>query len=190
MRPARERPTALLNSGLHFPLAGKLGQPKVQGVGGTRNCDWWFTDEAVLIDTAGRYTTQDSNQETDAAAWRGFLASAEETPAAFAVERRDRHGQRGRSVIRKSAAARDAEADAIRSRVQELQESFGITVPIYVLVTKADLMAGFSEFFADLGKEERAQVWGFTVPAHFQYRFSGSAGAVFRRVRAAPANSA
>ncbi len=54
---------------------------------------------------------------------------------------------------------------AIRSRVQELQESFGITFPIYVLVTKADLMAGFSEFFADLGKEERAQVWGFTVPA-------------------------
>ena len=46
--------------------------------------------------------------------------------------------------------------------MQELQSSFGIALPIYVLVTKADLMAGFAEFFADLGKEERAQVWGFT----------------------------
>jgi len=45
----------------------------VRGVGGTRNCDWWFTDEAVLIDTAGRYTTQDSHQAVDAAAWTGFL---------------------------------------------------------------------------------------------------------------------
>ncbi len=35
----------------------------LKGVGGTRNCDWWFADEAVLVDTAGRYTTQDSDAE-------------------------------------------------------------------------------------------------------------------------------
>jgi hypothetical protein len=32
-----------------------LGKNAIRGVGGTRNCDWWFTDSAVLIDTAGRY---------------------------------------------------------------------------------------------------------------------------------------
>ena len=41
----------------------------VQGVGGTRYCDWWFTDEAVLIDTAGRYTTQDSDAKVDRKSW-------------------------------------------------------------------------------------------------------------------------
>ena len=50
------------------------GEDAIRGVGGTRNCDWWFTDEAVLIDTAGRYTTQDSDRENDrapgAASWR------------------------------------------------------------------------------------------------------------------------
>ena len=46
---------------------------RVRGVGGTRNCDWWFTTDAVLIDTAGRYTTQDSDREADRAAWLGFL---------------------------------------------------------------------------------------------------------------------
>src|SRR5690606_337591 len=45
----------------------------VRGVGGTRNCDWWFTDEAVLIDTAGRYTTQDTRSAVDTGAWLGFL---------------------------------------------------------------------------------------------------------------------
>jgi len=45
----------------------------IGGVGGTRNCDWWFTDQAVLIDSAGRYTTQDSNSTVDASAWLGFL---------------------------------------------------------------------------------------------------------------------
>ena len=55
--PGSGKTTALINSGLRFPL----GAGKVRGVGGTRNCDWWFTDEAVLLDTAGRYTTQDSH---------------------------------------------------------------------------------------------------------------------------------
>jgi type VI secretion system protein ImpL len=67
--PGSGKTTALINSGLRFPL----GAGKVRGVGGTRNCDWWFTDEAVLLDTAGRYTTQDSHEEVDRAAWRGFL---------------------------------------------------------------------------------------------------------------------
>ena len=60
--PGSGKTTALLNAGLTFPLAEKLGNASVRGVGGTRNCDWWFTDEAVLIDTAGRYTTQESRQ--------------------------------------------------------------------------------------------------------------------------------
>src|SRR5271165_4157481 len=71
--PGAGKTTALLNAGLRFPLAAEMGQDAVAGVGGTRLCDWWFTDEAVLIDTSGRYTTQDSDAAVDAAAWVGFL---------------------------------------------------------------------------------------------------------------------
>ena len=45
----------------------------IAGVGGTRYCDWWFTEEAVLIDTAGRYTTQDSDAKADKESWFAFL---------------------------------------------------------------------------------------------------------------------
>ncbi|WP_327367274.1 type VI secretion protein IcmF/TssM N-terminal domain-containing protein, partial [Caballeronia terrestris] len=34
----------------------------------------------------------------------------------------------------------------------------------YLVVTKCDLLAGFTEFFDDLGHEERTQVWGMTFP--------------------------
>ena len=74
--PGAGKTTALVNSGLEFPLAAEVGQPVVRGVGGTRNCDWWFTSDAVLIDTAGRYTTHDSDREADRAAWFGFLGAA------------------------------------------------------------------------------------------------------------------
>src|ERR1700709_1913531 len=71
--PGSGKTTALMNSGLNFPLAQKFGKEALRGVGGTRNCDWWFTDAAILLDTAGRYTTQDSDQSADAAGWREFL---------------------------------------------------------------------------------------------------------------------
>jgi len=74
--PGTGKTTILRNSGLEFPLS-EDGQDAIQGIGGTRNCDWWISNGAVLIDTAGRYTTQDVNQGIDSAAWNGFLRSEE-----------------------------------------------------------------------------------------------------------------
>ena len=68
-RPAPARPRRCVNSGLKFPLAGADGGAAIAGIGGTRYCDWWFTDDAVLIDTAGRYTTQDSDAKADKKSW-------------------------------------------------------------------------------------------------------------------------
>ncbi|HRX70434.1 MAG: type VI secretion system membrane subunit TssM [Gammaproteobacteria bacterium] len=157
--PGSGKTTALINSGLRFPL----GAGKVRGVGGTRNCDWWFTDEAVMLDTAGRYTTQDSHEEVDRAAWRGFLDLLKKhrrrrpiNGAFIAISLSD--------LIQQSEEERAAQALAIKQRIQELHEHFGIRFPIYVLFTKTDLIAGFIEFFNDLGQEERAQVWGMTLP--------------------------
>ena len=72
--PGSGKTTALLNSGLKFPLEQRVGKGALRGVGGTRNCDWWFTDEAIFLDTAGRYTTQDSDAASDSAGWSEFLA--------------------------------------------------------------------------------------------------------------------
>ncbi|WP_028693328.1 type VI secretion system membrane subunit TssM [Pseudomonas cremoricolorata] len=159
--PGSGKTTALVNSGLHFPLAAQLGEGAVRGVGGTRNCDWWFTDQAVLLDTAGRYTIQDSHAQVDKAAWLGFLdllrnqRSRRPIDGAFiAISLAD--------LLLGSEAERAAHAAAIRSRIQELYERLGVRFPIYLMLTKLDLVPGFMEFFDNLGKEERAQVWGMT----------------------------
>lgn len=159
--PGSGKTTALVNSGLHFPLAAQLGAGAVRGVGGTRNCDWWFTDQAVLLDTAGRYTTQDSHANVDKAAWLGFLdllktqRSRRPIDGAFvAISLSD--------LLLGSEAERAAHAAAIRLRIQELYTQLGVRFPIYLMLTKLDLVPGFMEFFDSLSKEERAQVWGMT----------------------------
>jgi len=161
--PGSGKTTALTHSGLNFPLADSLGQGAIGGVGGTRNCDWWFTDEAVLLDTAGRYTTQDSYTEVDKAAWAGFLG--------LLKKHRRRRPVNGvivaisiADLLQQGETGRQAQAQAIRARIQELHERFGLSFPVYVIVTKSDLLAGFAEFFDGFGREERAQVWGMTFP--------------------------
>ena len=86
--PGAGKTTALLNAGLSFPLAAEMGQSAVAGVGGTRMCDWWFTESAVLIDTAGRYTTQDSDARGGQGGLAGVPRPAEAHPRAPAAERR------------------------------------------------------------------------------------------------------
>jgi type VI secretion system protein ImpL len=162
--PGAGKTTILRNSGLEFPLAERLGVDPVAGFGGTRNCDWWFTDQAVLIDTAGRYTTQDTNMEVDRAAWRGFLD--------LLKSHRHRRPINGilvaislSDLLLRDEAGRRRHVEAIRARIQELLKTFGMQIPVYVLVTKCDLVAGFSEYFDNLDEDGRAQVWGktFTV---------------------------
>ncbi len=154
--PGAGKTTALINSGLKFPLA----EGALPGVGGTRLCDWWFTDQAVLIDTAGRYTTQDSSAVSDRAGWEAFLG----------LLRRTRPRQPLNGVIVaisvKDAIEPGAEkhALAIRVRVKELTEKLGVRLPVYAMLTKADLIAGFTEFFDNLDRDRRDQVWGSTFP--------------------------
>jgi type VI secretion system protein ImpL len=161
--PGSGKTTALINSGLRFPLAEKLGAHQLKGIGGTRNCDWWFTDEAVLVDTAGRYTTQDSDQASDRDAWQGFMT--------LLKKHRPRQPLNGvlltvslGDLLSQSESEAERHATALRTRIQELYTALNVRLPIYVLVTKADLIAGFNEFFNDFGKEARDQVWGVTFP--------------------------
>ncbi|MEM9048525.1 MAG: type VI secretion system membrane subunit TssM [Pseudomonadota bacterium] len=161
--PGAGKTTAIANSGLQFPLADRMGLSSIGGVGGTRNCDWWFTNEAVLIDTAGRYTTQDSDETADARAWSGFLDLLKKyrkrqpiNGAVIAISLSD--------ISLFDEATRRSHAGAIRMRLAELRARLGVRFPVYVLFTKADLIAGFQEFFEPLGREGRQQVWGFTLP--------------------------
>jgi len=161
--PGAGKTTVLVNSGLNFPLAQKFGKEALRGVGGTRNCDWWFTDQAILLDTAGRYTTQDSNARADAAGWTAFLQLLRKFRG-----RQPINGvmvaMSATDLLALSERDREQHVTAIRERLDELGRNLRIEAPVYFLVTKCDLIAGFSEFFDELGQEARAQVWGVTFP--------------------------
>ncbi|WP_343730868.1 type VI secretion system membrane subunit TssM [Duganella sp.] len=154
--PAAGKSTAIANSGLQFPFAdGKV----LQGVGGTRNCDWFFTTEGILLDTAGRYSVLDEHRSE----WHGFLD--------LLKKHRRRAPINGIIIAVSIAELRGDDPEAgiklarsLRKRVQDLIERLEVFAPVYLVFTKADLIAGFSEFFAQAERNERERVWGATMP--------------------------
>ena len=153
--PAAGKSSAVGFSGLQFPIAGNKA---VQGVAGTRNCDWFFTTDGILLDTAGRYSTVDADRDE----WFGFLA--------LLRKYRRRAPINGILICVSVAELMGANpkksidlAKNLRTRVQELTERLGVFAPVYVIFTKADLIAGFADFFHDTERAERDRVWGATM---------------------------
>ncbi|MFB9288796.1 type VI secretion system membrane subunit TssM [Pseudoduganella plicata] len=154
--PAAGKSSAITNSGLQFPIGDSKA---IQGVGGTRNCDWFFTTEGIVLDTAGRYAVDDEHR----AEWSGFLD--------LLKKYRGRAPVNGIIVAVSIAELRASDGDgcmrlarSLRKRVQDLIERLEVFAPVYVVFTKADLVAGFTEFFAQTERGERERAWGATMP--------------------------
>ncbi|MBP0623609.1 type VI secretion system membrane subunit TssM [Cupriavidus consociatus] len=156
--------TALLNAGLQFPLPEQMSAGAMAGKDrGTLAASWWLSNEAVLIDTAGRYTSHGQNPKVDQAEWTGFLAMlrryrsrAPINGAVLAISTRD--------LLTQSPEARMRQAASLRARLADLRTDLGIRFPVYVIVTKLDQLAGFGAYFQYLSSEGRAQPWGFAFP--------------------------
>ncbi|MCP1117287.1 type VI secretion system membrane subunit TssM [Robbsia andropogonis] len=156
--PSAGKSSAILNSGLQFPLAGE-NSAAIHGVGGTRNCDWFFTTEGILLDTAGRYAVH----EEDRSEWLGFLG--------LLKKYRPRAPINGIIVTASIAELTGSKpefaielAKNLRQRVQELTEKLEVFAPVYVMFTKADLITGFTEFFGGGDRTEFERVWGSSFP--------------------------
>jgi type VI secretion system protein ImpL len=153
--PAAGKSSAILHSGLNFPFGDKQA---VQGVGGTRDCDWFFSTEGVLLDTAGRYATQ----REDRGEWLMFLKLLKKYRRKAPV-----NGILVAISFPELVQFRSEQfalyARQVRERINEIDNAFGIKVPIYLIFTKIDLLGGFAQFFEALTEEQRHQVWGATL---------------------------
>ncbi len=152
--PAAGKTTAIQNSGLEFPF-GKEG---FRGVGGTRNCDWFFSTKAIFLDTAGRYVTESEDRPE----WIAFLDTLKKN--------RKKKPINGVIVSINIDEIINSEKDQlydharnIRQRIDELIENLGVNFPVYFVFTKCDLMQGFVEYYSDFSETERAQIWGATL---------------------------
>lgn len=134
--------TAIKQSNTSSPLTDIEACAQEQG---TRNCDWWFCDQAVILDTAGRYSIPITEAE-DRREWEVFLELLFKT--------RKRRALQGvivaiaaNRLLTEDGPSLSRKGQLIRQRLNQLMRLTGFRLPVYLLITKMDLVHGFSDFF-------------------------------------------
>lgn len=133
---------------------------RTSGISGTRNCDWWFFEQAIILDTAGRYAVPiDEGRDRDE--WRKFLS--------LLVKFRKKEPVNGLVVTVGADKLLEAAPDVleedgrnIRRRIDELMRVLGAKSPVYVLITKCDLIQGMTQFCDYLPDNVYGQAMGVT----------------------------
>jgi len=143
-------------------------QDRLQGVGGTINMHWWFTDNAVILDTAGRMMFE----EAAGTEWKEFLK--------LIVRHRPNCPINGMllvipvdSLIRDTAEEIERKGSRIAQQFDMIQRELGVRFPVFVVITKCDRLIGFKEFFDSLTDPElQHQMLGWSNPAPLDDAFN------------------
>jgi len=126
---------------------------------GTKNCDWWFFEDAIILDTAGRYAipTEDKRDNIE---WERFLSLLskyrKEEPlngvvVTISVER----------LLENDKDLIQEDALNIRKRINQLMVSIGVKFPVYLMISKMDHLYGFTDFCEALPEVLQTQAMGY-----------------------------
>ncbi|MGH8012920.1 MAG: type VI secretion protein IcmF/TssM N-terminal domain-containing protein [Candidatus Binataceae bacterium] len=148
--------TVLAASGLFSPLT-----PVKEG--GTLNCDWWVSNRTLVLDTAGRFAFP-ADPARDRAEWYRLLSLI-----------RHRRGREPLNGVIVTIAADElavgtdeklqADGAKIRERLEEAIQQLGRNFPLYLLLTKCDLIEGFSGFLSVLPEAVANEAVGYVDDA-------------------------
>jgi ImcF (intracellular multiplication and macrophage-killing)-related protein len=166
--PGSGKTEAIRHSQVGFPPGL---QDEFQGVGGTINMNWWFTNYAVILDTAGRLIFEEVEPGATSE-WQEFLGLLKKhrynCPVnglllTIPVE----------SLVQDSPEEMERKAAKIARQLEVIQRELDVRFPVFVLITKCDLIHGFREFFEALD-DPRAQQqmlgWSNPTPLDAPFR--------------------
>jgi hypothetical protein len=149
---------AIKNSGLGLPVR----KDWVKGVGGTHTCDWFFTNDMIFLDTPGKWVAEGTDRQ-DQRYWQELLR--------LLARHRGRRPLDGLVVVvpaddllsLPAERLRD-QAGKVREVVDLLHEELQFRIPVYLLVSKCDLVGGFTDFFRGLPAQRRHEILGWSHP--------------------------
>lgn len=160
---------SIINSDLQFPNTEQLKQIGKTSTP-TDNCDCLFTNDAIYIDTAGKYIShpEQTNQE-----WQALLKTLKKYRPSKAINGVILTISASDLMVNKKADYTQLAAN-LRSRLNDLRYSLGVRFPTYVIISKLDQLPGFIEYFRNLTVQQREQVWGVTFPYHESLQRDGA----------------
>jgi type VI secretion system protein ImpL len=155
--------SVVLHSGLEPELlAGQTGTDKVPVP--TRAANLWFTRQFVFAEAGGQLLPQSARwarlvKKLAPGQLHSVLGKGTQAPRAALV------CVDCESFMKPGAAeAMAASTERLRTRLREASQFMGISLPVYVLFTRADRLQFFQDYVRNLSNEEATTVLGATLP--------------------------
>ncbi|WP_029685756.1 type VI secretion system membrane subunit TssM [Tatumella saanichensis] len=149
--------SAIVHSGQYFPQA-EADEPQEIQAGEPQNCRCWLANDAVYLDTAGKYISDPQDSEHE---WQEILSSLNKYRPSRAIN--------GALVMLSATELLSQEGESLnhlaavfRRRLSEMRRITGVYFPVYIVVTQMDTLNGFAEYFRGLTSQERQDIWGIS----------------------------
>lgn len=133
-------------------------------------CTWWYFDQAVVLDVGGSAIARADGQKVPDGGWRSLLGILRQhrrrRPAdgiilTLSAEDLIGLGTGGAEALRQHLTAK---ALAVYDKLWQAQKILGECLPVYVVVTKCDVIPSFESFAAALPDALRAGILGWSNP--------------------------
>ena len=158
--PKSGKTSLVLSSGLNFQALPNQRQSEQTQVRPTRGTDWRMASDAVILDTAGRYQTEN---ELDADEWSALLETLRKNRAVRPLD-----GFvlviNAEKLLAASEADIEQQAKVLRARLDETLTRAKVRFPVYLIFTHADTIEGFRDSFSASQQEGKNSILGATFP--------------------------
>lgn len=153
--------SVMIHSGLDAELVA--GQVNQQGnVSSTRSANIWYSRRSLFVEAGGKLlgeTTKWKKLIHKLQPKTSVVGKGEQAPRAALVCFDSETFTRPGALEAAASSAR-----ALRSRLGEVCQAFGIRLPVYAVFTKMDRVPFFTEYVRNLSNDEATQVLGVTLP--------------------------
>ncbi len=138
---------------------------------------WWISNDAVIIDPPGAFISQNGpvdslssgSSDAESSVPPGTQANLWQHLLDWLQRNRSQRALNGLvlvvdlpALLHGTVEQRTALAHLLRTRLYEVSSQLGSRLPLYVVLSKFDLLDGFDQFYSKLSAAKRNSLFGFT----------------------------
>lgn len=160
--PGCGKTSLVYESGENFLLSEQYGLAQTTDIGPTQDCNWWLTDRAVYIDTAGEWILLHGQSEEAGLAKQklfSLISKHRRYPGIDGIILCLDAGM----LLHATLTERKSLADTLRVRIQEVAAIFNTDIAVYLLLNNIDRLPGGEAFLSLMSENVLTEGFGISL---------------------------
>lgn len=168
--PSAGKTAFLAHSKIAFILQKQFSPSVPEHFEPSESCDWWLTREGGIIDVPSKYIfakthPKNTKNNVQMALWNCFLRLLKQYGGKKHIAGIVLAVPYNELKERDDAEPFQQLINSLSKHIHSIESTLQKKLPVYLIITKTDLVPGFNEFFSESVDDETSQPWGIHLPA-------------------------